>query len=372
MAFLKKLSDSVSQAKHSPLKLSPVKLAVILALVLAIWLLAGDKDRAREESPAPQQRPVNGLHQVEARWSQAEPQANQLVVQGQLLPIQSVGVQAQVTGRVERLLKQQGDLVKAGEPLLQLTDEGRSQQLAQARASVRLQRNELESARALKASQFVPETELIRLESELARAEAELASAELAVSHNQPTAPFDAQVDRRHVDVGEWVQSGTVLMDLVDVTQLKVTAQLPQQEVGRVAVGQEVVLDLLDGRQLQGRVRFISHSADPATRSFYVELVAENPDMLRVAGASATLHIQLPQIMAHRLSPALLSLNSSGDLGVFILDEKNTAIFHPVKVAAIDNDGAVLTGLPERVRVITLGGGFVRHGQQVRVAGASE
>ncbi len=353
-------------------KLTPVKLAIILSLVLAIWLLAGEKDRTREEAPAPQQRPTTGLHQVEARWSNAEPQESTVVVQGQLLPSQKVGIQAQVTGRVERLLKQQGDLVKAGEPLLQLTDEGRSQLLAQAQASVRLQRNELDSARKLQASQFVPDTEIVRLESELARAEAELASAKLGVTHNQPQAPFDAVVDRRYVEVGELVQSGTVLMDLVDVRQLKVTAQLPQQEVGRVTVGNPVVLNLLDGRQLPGEVRFISLSADPATRSFYIELVASNPEQWRVAGASATLHIQLPQIMAHRLSPALLSLDKAGQLGVFILDEQNTAIFHPVKVAAIDNDGAVLTGLPERVRVITLGAGFVRHGQQVRVAGASE
>lgn len=353
-------------------RISPVTIAVVLAILLAVWLILGKKNSALDEAPAPQSVPETGLHHVETRWSEAELQPNVLVVQGQLLPWQQIGIQAQVTGRVERILKQQGELVEQGEPLLQLSDEGREAALAQAQANLRLRTTDLKSARALKASQFVPEAELIRLESELARAEAELAAAQLAEQYSQPRARFRGIVDRRHVEPGELVQAGTALMDLVEVERLKVTAQIPQQEVGRLAVGQLVELKLLDGRQMQGEVQFISHAADPATRSFYLEVLAENPDLWRVAGASVTLEIQLSPVKAHRLSPALLSLNTDGQLGVHTVDEQNRVEFYPVRVLGVDSQGATMVGLPDRVRVITLGSGFVRPGQQVRASGAAE
>lgn len=353
-------------------RISPITIAIVLAIVLVVWLMAGKKNSALDEAPAPQSEPETGLHHVQTRWSEAELQPNVLVVQGQLLPWQQVGIQAQVAGRVKRLLKQQGDLVMEDEPLLQLSDEGREAALAQAQANVRLRETDLKSARTLKASQFVPESELIRLESELARAKAELASAQLAEQYSQPRAPFRGLVDRRHVEPGELVQPGTELMDLVDIEQLKVTAQIPQQEVGRLAAGQLVELELLDGRQMRGEVQFISHAADPATRSFYLEVKAANPELWRVAGASVTLEVQLSPVMAHRLSPALLSLNADGQLGVHTVDEQNRVEFYSVRVLGVDSEGATMVGLPDRARVITLGAGFVRPGQQVRATGAAE
>ncbi|MFN3580768.1 MAG: efflux RND transporter periplasmic adaptor subunit, partial [Pseudomonas sp.] len=244
-----------------PRQISPVLLAIILAVLLVLWLLLGDKRSAQDEAPSAQEQSEQKLHQVETRWSQAQEFPRELVLQGQLLPWQSVRVMAQVSGRVEKLAKQQGDRVSAGDALLQLSDEGRTAQLAQAQAINRLRQKELESTRRLRASSYATETEVIRLEGEVARAQADLSAAELAVQYNRPVAPFAGVVDRRYVEVGELVQSGAELMSLVNVERLKATARIPQQDASRVEVGQPVKLQLLDGRELEGEVRFISLAA---------------------------------------------------------------------------------------------------------------
>ena len=351
---------------------SPLVIAVVLSVLLMIWLLSGEKRSARDTPPGPQVQSEQQLAQVETRWSNAEPMSREQVVQGSVLAWQQVDVQAQVAGRVERLLKLQGEVVDAGEPLLQLSDEGRSQKLAQARAEVRLRQRELEGARALKKDDFVSQTELARLESELARAQAELAAAELAVQYNQPKAPFAGLVDRRLVETGQHVQPGATLMSIVDVSQVKAVGQIPQQQVSAVEPGQPVLVRLLDGRELRGEVRFVSFAADAPTRSFYIEVHAQNPGLWRVAGASATLHIQKPPVTAHRVSPSLLSLDTGGQLGIHAVDSNNVVVFHPVQVISIDGDGATVSGLPERVQIITHGAGFVRPGQQVQTRGAAE
>lgn len=341
-------------------------LAILMAVALVIWLLLGDTRSAKDTAPPPEEQAEEQMHEVETRWSQAQPLTREQVLQGQLLPWQQVQVMAQVSGRVAKLLKQQGDVVSAGEPLLELSDEGRSQQLTQARAIYRLRQKELDGARKLRASNYVTENEIIRLEGEVARAQADLSAAQLAVEYNSPVAPFDGVVDRHHVEIGELVQPGAELMSLVNVSRLKATAQIPQQDAGRVAEGQAVKLRLLDGRELEGEVRFISLAADPQTRSFYVEAELANPELWRVAGGSATLRIQLPEVMAHQFSPALLRLGPDGNLGVHAVDEDGRVINYPVRVVAITNEGATVEGLPERLQVITQGAGFVDPGQQVR------
>jgi len=349
-----------------PRGMSPVTLAILMAVILVLWLLLGEKRSAQDEAPPAKEQAEQALHAVETRWSQAQPMVREQVLQGQLLPWQQVQVMAQVSGRVETLFKQQGDRVSAGEPLLKLSDEGRSQTLEQARAIFRLRQKELESARKLRASNYATETEIIRLEGESARAQADLSAAQLAVEYNQPVAPFDGVVDRRHVEVGELVQSGDALMSLVNVQRLKAIAQIPQQDASRVVQGQAVKLQLLDGRELEGEVRFVSLAADPQTRSFYVEVAAGNPDLWRVAGGSATLRIQLPSVMAHQFSPALLRLGPDGKLGVRGVDEKGRVVNYPLRVVSIAEEGATVEGLPERVQIITQGAGFVDPGQQVR------
>lgn len=350
---------------------SPVILAVILAVALVLWLLSGDNYSAQQSAPAAQQLPDKQLTLVETRWSEAQPYQATQIAQGQVLPWRSVSIKAQQAGRIEALLKQQGDVVQQGDDLLRISDEGRSAMLAQAKANLTLRQTELTSARALGKAQFLSATELTRLQSELAKAEAEMQTASLALRQTVPQAPFAGVIDRRHVEVGSLVQNGSELLQLVQIDKLKVTAQIPQQHIAAMHTGQQVNIRLLDGRSLQGELSFISYAADSATRSFYIEVTVDNPQQWRIAGASATVEILLDSVQAHRVSPALLSLADSGQLTIAVVDEKQQVVIYPVTILTADNNGAWVSGLPQRARIITQGAGFVASGDKVRLDGAA-
>ncbi|MDX1677408.1 efflux RND transporter periplasmic adaptor subunit [Arsukibacterium sp.] len=349
---------------------SPVIIALVLTLVLLLWLGSGDNYAAKDDVPAEQQQPQPTLALVEARWSEATPYQLMQVAQGQILPWRNVSIKAQQAGKVTELLTRQGDSVQQGASLLRLSDEGRTELLAQAEANLTLKKQELASARSLDRSQFLSKTELTRLESELARAEAEYARARLALQQTEPVAPFAGIIDRRHVEVGDVVQVGTPLLDLVQIDKLKVTAQIPQQHIARLQQGQQVNLRLLDGRQLTGQLSFISYAADTATRSFYIEVTVANPELLRIAGGSATVEVTLQPLPVHLVSPALLSLNTDGQLGVAVVNPQQQVEFYPVTIVSADNQGARVSGLPARALIITQGAGFVKAGDKVQVAEA--
>jgi multidrug efflux system membrane fusion protein len=74
--------------------------------------------------------------------------------------------------------------------------------------------------------------------------------------------------------------------------------------------------------------------------------------------------------MAHRVSPALLTLDDAGTVGIKLLDDSGRVTFIPATVARSSADGVWLSGLPDPAPVITVGQGFVRPGQLARAAPA--
>ncbi len=75
-------------------------------------------------------------------------------------------------------------------------------------------------------------------------------------------------------------------------------------------------------------------------------------------------------VEAHLVSPAILALGDDGRLGVKTVEAENTVAFHPVEVVQAEAQGVWVRGLPDEARIVTLGQGFVRQGETVRVAEA--
>lgn len=350
----------------------PWVIAVLIVLVLLLWLLSGERFAARDEATADQPAAAAELPRVEVQWLQAEPMQRQHVVQGQIEAWRRVELRAQVSGSVQRLDQDKGNRVAAEQLLLSLSPDDRPAQVARSEADVRQRESDVSAAKRLRERSLISANELMRLESELAKARAELDSARLQLRNTRIVAPFAGIYDQRQVELGDFVQPGQSLLTLVDIDRLKVSAQIAQQQVTQLQLGQPVKVELLDGRTLEGELHFIAAAADPGSRSFRIEVKVDNPAGLRLAGASATLHIQTGEALAHRLSPALLSLDQTGRHGVKWVNQEQRVEFTQVQLISVDNQGAWVSGLPPKVALITLGQGFVEPGQQVRTQLAAE
>lgn len=345
--------------------------ALLLAVALLLWLLSGDQLSSRDSAPEAV-APVTEQVPVAVEWSTAQPYRRQVALQGQVEPWQSVDLRAQVSATVEHLPLERGAQVAQGDLLLQLSEDDRRSRLMQARAQLAYSRSQLEAGQSLRRQGLNAQTDLLRLQSELAVAEQAVRSAELALEHTRPVAPFDGVLDRLDVDPGDYLAAGQIWGRLLDTAVLRVRAQVPQQQVAELEVGQQAEVTLLDRRTLSGVVSHISREADSATRSFSVEIRLENPEGLRIAGASASVRIDTGSVDAHRISTALLTLDEAGQLGVLYLEPDDRVQFAPVQLISTGTEGSWVSGLPEDLRLITLGGGFVLPGQQVKVHQAQE
>lgn len=349
-------------------KTASLLLALLLLVLLIIWLASGDSFSSQTQAPIPESPPPEAAAsamRVETRWMEAQPFTPVEILQGQIFPFQKLELRAETSGRVTAFKTLEGQQVQQGTELLQLALESRPAQIKRLEAEYASRAAELKAAERLRGSNLLPETDLLRLQSSLLQIAAELETARLDLAHTRPKAPFTGLLEQRHVELGESVQPGQLLFTLLNIHQLKAVAQVPQQRIHTLEKGQPVTLQLLDGTQLQGQISLIGSMADASTRTFRVEALLDNPEQRRLAGASATLKIQLNPTKAHYLSLAMLSLDDQGRPGVKHVDDQQRVVFSPVRLLTSDNQGAWIAGLPPRAQVITLGGGFVSAGDPV-------
>jgi multidrug efflux system membrane fusion protein len=138
-----------------------------------------------------------------------------------------------------------------------------------------------------------------------------------------------------------------------------------EQDVGQISDGGDASVKLVTGETVPGKVSFISTMADPATRTFAVEVTVPNPDNKLRDGVSADMHIPVKQLKAAKISPGILVLNDSGVVGVRAVDH-GTVHFIPVKQVSDNPDGMLVTGIPDGTAVITVGQQFVTEGSHVK------
>ncbi len=352
-------------------KLPTYWLALGLVICLAVWLANGDIERAQDEAPATSVSKIE-VPKVAFQTLQAQAIQREVTLQGQVEPLRSITLQARLDSFVESLLVNEGARLQSGQLLLTLNEEDLPAKMQEAKALVALAQSELQAALSLAKRGLLADTERKSKEANLATAKARVAKLEQDQRDIRVVAPFAGVVEQRHVEQGESVYKGTPLLALLDDSKVKLVGQVPQQEIGGLQLGMQVNARLLGGEQLQGILTFISRQADPTTRTFKVEAELENPQQLRVIGATATLQILTGEVYAHNISPALLELDHQGRLSIEHLTNDDRVMNTPVQRVKATNTELWVAGLPRQARVITLGKGYVLPGQQVEAVPEQE
>lgn len=343
--------------------------AAVIAVAAVGWVLSGPitggSASHTPETETETVTPPAAIPSVRVARLTAESMTRAIVLQGRTAAARTVELRAEVRGRIEAILVERGAVVRQGQPILRLAVDDRKTDLEQARALLAQRALELEAARTLSRKGFKAEVGLAQAQAQYDAARATVARAEVVLANTVVRAPFDGVLDKRSVELGNYVDSGDRIATLVDLDPVKVVGQVSEREVGQLHLGKAGEARLSGGAAAPGLVSYIAASADPTTRTFRVELSVPNPDRRIVDGLTAQLRIPLEPRPAHRLPPSVLTLADDGTIGVKILEEGNRVRFLPVQILGDDADGVWLGGLPEAVTVVVVGQEFVAAGQTV-------
>lgn len=381
-------NDNISRA---PIRRSYVT-AVVILLILGAWVASGEINRVGElmamvgvaEAPkkngakpataAAKEPEKKGAPQkavlptVRVRTITAEMRPGDLVIRGQTQALRKVQVRAETAGKVAAIRADKGTVVKEGDTICELNVDARVAMLKQARATMTQRELEYEAAKKLKEKGFRSDTSVAGDLAGYEAAKAEVERMEKELKNTKLRAPFDGIVDDRMVDVGDYLAPGQPCALVVDQDPFLVVGQVSEKDVPQVRIGDAGWAKLITGERVEGKVRFVSKTSNPATRTFRVELEVPNPTGTIRDGVTAEIHITGSAVEAHRISPAILSLDDRGELGVRIVDQSRRVRFVRVKIIADGPEGVWVSGLPKQVTIITVGQEYVSDGQEVILA----
>jgi len=342
--------------------------AFIYALVMereALLAFAGvetSTEAANEavESITPSAIPVVTMHSVEREVQSG------IVLRGTTEAARRIEMRAETSGRVVSQPLPSGSAVLEGQVLCELDAGVLESQLAEARAQlVNAEANNNVAAR-LAESGFGAENSAISASAALESARARVLSVERLLTQLKIRAPFAGVLENDSAELGALLQPGGVCASILALDTIKLVGYVPEIDVVNLSVGQLAGARLITGREVIGKVSFIARSADPATRTFRLEVTVANPDLSILDGQSAEIGIAYAGEKAHLLPQHVLTLNDEGTLGVRINDN-NVARFVPVRIVRDAPDGFWLNGLAPEVDVIVTGQEYVTDGREIVV-----
>ncbi|WP_341366399.1 efflux RND transporter periplasmic adaptor subunit [Yoonia sp. BS5-3] len=360
------------------------------------------QDNTADENPEDTGVGVVAMHSVAQTIDSA------VILRGRTEAARQVSVAAETSGLVVSEPLRKGAFVNEGEALCSLDPGTREASLAEARARlaeatgrvpeaeasvteanarVREAEINLNAARQLSQDGFASETRLASAQAAMdaatagvqsaisavtsaqagiEAAEAAVASAEREIERLQINAPFAGLLETDTAELGSLMQPGSLCATIIQLNPIKLVGFVPELDVNKISVGAIAQARLSTGVDVQGRVTFLSRSADELTRTFRVEVTVANDDLAISDGQTAEIIVASEGRTAHLVAQSSLTLDDDGVLGVRTVSPDNVATFMPVTLLRDTSEGVWVTDLPETVDIITVGQEFVIDGVRVK------
>ena len=341
----------------------------------SLFALAGAEraqaaDAAAPAQAAPQQAEVPAGERkvsVRVRKSTAGPVDSGVVLRGRTEATRRVELRAQTSGLVISAPLLRGAQVAAGDVLCRLDPGTRDIALAEAEARLEEARINNRAAEGLTERGFAPETRLAATRAALQSAEAAVERARREIQYLEVRASFDGVLETNTAELGALMQPGGLCATVIALDPIRFVGFVPEAEINRLEEGAMALGRLLDGREFVGQVSYLSRSADPATRTYRLEVKVPNPELAIRDGATSELLIRANSETAHLLPQSALTLDDGGRLGVRVV-ENGRAQFKPVRVLRDTARGVWLADLPDEADVIVMGQELVADGTEVRIS----
>jgi len=289
-----------------------------------------------------------------------------------------------VPGKIVERLVNVGQQVKAGQPLMRIDD-------TDLRLALTAKRNAVAAARAVLVQAAADENryailvknglaatpqryEQAKAALDTATAQLAAAEAEAKVAENQATysvlvADADGTVIETPAEPGQVVSAGQTVVRLAQAGPREAVVTLP--ETIRPAIGSVAEASVYgsNGRRYTARLRQLSDSADPQTRTYEARYVLEGEAATAPLGATVTIQLANDAVQQELQVPLGALLDNGEKTGVWLLDRATSTVhFRPIGLVRVNSESAVVSGLNSGDQVVSLGAHLLQDGARVRPA----
>lgn len=316
----------------------------------------------------------------------------QINVSGSVTSPRSALLSTAVAGLVADIVVDEGDRVKAGDALLSLDAElaelalDRSiAELRQSESALADAKRRLADAEEVGAKRAIARTDIESLRAEVLGDEAALAATRAAlreqeaiVARHTLKAPFAGVISMRHTELGEWVNPGDGLLELVATENLRFDFRVSQDYFGALTPDTpvEIALDAISDRALRGRIDAIVPVKNPGARTFLVRVLADDVEASETMAITPGMSVRGKLKLNTGRRGVAVSRDAilrfpDGRITVWVVDDGDElpVVREQAVQTGFEFDGLVeiTTGLVEGDLVVTRGNETLQDGQAVTI-----
>lgn len=220
----------------------------------------------------------------------------------QIKSVRNIEIRAQEKGYLQDIYVDEGQFVKAGQPLFRINPKMYEAELLKAQAEVKATEIELQNTRTLSDKNVVSKNELAMALAKLDQAKAEMALAKLHLSFTEIRAPFDGTIDRIPLKLGSLVEEGELLTNLSDNSQVFAYFNVSEPEYldyqtnakGRGNTKVSLLLANSQPLKYKGEVETIESEFENETGNIAFRARFPNPDRLLKNGETGKVEMTVP------------------------------------------------------------------------------
>ncbi len=342
--------------------------SALLAVLLTLVFVAGcgrSEGKVETKNSESRAKPIK----VSVITIKPTPIKDLLLLPGETDAWHDVRLASEIDGIVEWIDPREGEAVNEGQLIATIEVSALKAALDHAQASFDLADKLYQRRKLLSERNVIAKEELDRSLNERTLALSNLRRAKVEYERGFLHAPINGLVNHLHVDVGEFVDRGNPVADLVNVDKIKINVNVPELDVRYLRGGQKamVTVDAFPGRRLTGKIDFVAYKADPATKTFRVRVLIHNPEREIRPGMIVRVAF-LRRIIPDALIVPLFALVDKGGERIIFVEKDGIAYARTVSIGIIEGDRVQITeGLEVGDHAIVTGQTEVEEGMQVQV-----
>ncbi|CAL7962163.1 membrane fusion protein, multidrug efflux system [Alphaproteobacteria bacterium] len=340
---------------------SKIIVVVSLMVLILFWMASGI---FRKNHVTEQESPEAGKKMsYEVKAYSAQLRSVYLKAQGNTLATHRVPVTSAVEGKITQISGTSGTFMEKDEPILEIEKKNKKENLDKAKATLRRANIGYKAALVLYEKGLGSIAALEQAEIGVKEAKSALALAKIDVQDTTVRAPYNGYVDYIKAQVGDMNAKGVVLGYFINSSAITVQVNLSEKEMLLARQAKTARILINDGQYADAVVKFLSKVADKDLPTFLMELEVKNEDAKLFSGQNVEVDVVVGQQMAHKLPQSALMLNNAGVLAVKAVDTNNAVKTYPISVIDEDEEGVYVVGLPQEVKIITVGHGYAMEGE---------
>lgn len=296
-------------------------------------------------------------------------------IQGNVETKENIVISPEYSGILTQLFVKAGQKVSKGQLLARIDDGGMSAQLAQAETQLALAKTTFERQKNLWDQKIGSEIQFLQAKTSLESQQKVVAQIKSQLNKTNVVAPFSGTIDEVITERGKVVAPGMNLFRIVNLSNMYVTANVPENYIPQLKLGAnvEVYLNAL-GKSYPGKVRQVGNYINPNNRTFSIEIALPNPDNLLRPNQVAVLKIEdYKNPKALLLPENILQETADGSKIVYVVNKiasNNTAKVTQKKIELGYTSGSfveVKSGLVSGEMVVTDGAKSLKDGIAVEI-----